>query len=511
VSSLTEFLGGASESNYWLTRLVLQRGLAGIYAIAFIVAINQFRPLLGSHGLTPAPWFIQQVRFVDSPSLFFLHYSDAFAMLLSWSGLACALLAITGVAERYGTAVHVIVWAWIWIAYLSIVNVGQTWYSFGWESLLLECGFLAIFLGARHTAPPAAVIWMYRWVLFRLMFGAGMIKLRGDPCWRDLTCLVYHYETQPIPNPISWYLAKSPLWVNKAGVLFNHLAEVIAPFGALVPWTPITRVAGAVMVVFQLSIALSGNLSWLNWLTIVIALSCFDDGILKVVIPGAARDLHSVIPSEPWNLQQMRIPAPLSMQIAVGVLTVIVVALSIRPAINLLSRNQMMNASFEPLHLVNTYGAFGSISRERYEVVLEGTADSVITPASPWKEYEFRSKPGDIHRGLPWLAPYHRRLDWLMWFIPLSPGYAENWLVALIARLLQNDKPTLSLMGRNPFPDKPPGWIRATMYKYRFTSFAERRASGNTWARTRVGEMMRPLSLTTPGFTDMLQSAGWVP
>ncbi|HJQ20217.1 MAG TPA: lipase maturation factor family protein [Gemmatimonadaceae bacterium] len=510
MSSVAEFLGGGGESNYWLTRLFLLRGLAAIYAIAFLVAINQFRPLLGAHGLTPVPWFLQQVRFADAPSLFFAHYSDAFAMALSWTGLACALLALGGVAERFGTWAHVLVWAWMWIVYLSIVNVGQTWYGFGWESLLLECGFLAIFLGARHTTPPAVVIWMYRWVLFRLMFGAGMIKLRGDPCWRDLTCLVYHYETQPIPNPISWYLAKSPLWMNKAGVLFNHLAELIAPWGALVPWTPVTRVAGAVMVVFQLSIAISGNLSWLNWLTIVVAFACFDDGMLRAVIPVGSTGVSARSPLVPSAASDLLSPNALPMQIALALLTIVVLLLSVRPAMNLLSRNQMMNASFEPLHLVNTYGAFGSVSRDRYEVVLEGTADSVMTPASVWREYEFRAKPGDVTRRPPWLAPYHRRLDWLMWFIPLNPGYAEGWFPALVARLLQNDRPTLSLMARNPFPDKPPSWIRAAMYQYHFTSASDRASTGAYWQRTRLGDMMRPLSLTTPGFLPSLEAMGFV-
>jgi hypothetical protein len=481
--SVATLFGGTATSEYWLTRLVLQRGLGAIYGIAFLVAINQFRPLLGAHGLTPVPVMLQQTRFIDAPSLFFLHYSDGFAALLSWSGLVCALLAVTGFSERFGTPVSMAVWGWMWLAYLSIVNVGQTWYAFGWESLMLEAGFLAIFLGARHTAPPLIVIWLYRWVLFRLMFGAGMIKLRGDPCWRDLTCLVYHYKTQPIPNLISWYLDKSPLWLSKAGVLFNHLAELIAPFGALIPVANVRRSAGVIMVLFQLSIAVSGNLSWLNWLTIVIGLSCFDDRMLSAVIPSGARNLH------------LAVPASTTMQVAVGLLTAMVALLSIRPAINLLSSSQLMNASFEPLHLVNTYGAFGSVSRKRYEVILEGTTDSIVTPATRWLEYQFRAKPGDVSRRPPFLAPYHRRLDWLMWFVPLSPGYADSWLPQLLMHLLQNDPETLSLMARNPFPDKPPVWIRATMYEYRFTSFAERRASGNWWVRTRVGEMIRPLSL----------------
>jgi hypothetical protein len=197
-------------------------------------------------------------------------------------------------------------------------------------------------------------------------------------------------------------------------------------------------------------------------------------------------------------------------QIALGLLTVVVTLLSIRPALNLFSRRQMMNASFEPLHLVNTYGAFGSISRRRYEVIVEGTADSVVTPASVWKEYEFRAKPGSLSRRPPFLAPYHRRLDWLMWFIPLDPAYGESWFAPLLARLLQNDTATLSLMSGNPFPEKPPEWIRATMYEYRFTTWTERSATGDYWIRVRVGEMTRPLSLHTSGFLEALEAQGWV-
>ena len=487
--------GGGTTSDYWLTRLVLQRALGGIYFIAFVVAVNQFRPLLGSHGLTPVPFMLQQTRFVESPSLFFFYYSDGFATLLSWSGVVCALLTVSGLSERFGTPVSMVIWGWMWLAYLSIVNVGQTWYAFGWESLLLEAGFLAVFLGARNAAPPVIVIWMFRWVLFRLMFGAGMIKLRGDPCWRDLTCLVYHYQSQPIPNPFSWYMQKSPVWLSKLGVLFNHLAEVIAPFGYLVPVANVRRAAGIITVLFQASIIVSGNLSWLNWLTIVIAISCFDDGLLS-----------RVLPLKPVALA----PLATAHQVALGLLATMVALLSIRPLVNLVSSQQLMNASFEPLHLVNTYGAFGSISRKRYEVILEGTADGVITPASVWKEYQFKAKPGDVSRRLPFLAPYHRRLDWLMWFIPLNPGYAGTWYPAFVARLLENDARTLSLMAGNPFPDKPQVWIRANMYDYRFTTAAERKATGNYWVRTAMGEFMRPVSLETPGLIAGLEAQGWV-
>ncbi len=487
-------LGRDPQAPYWLTRWLLQRGLGGIYLVAFAVALNQFRPLLGTRGLTPVPWFLQNASFWRAPSIFFLHYSDGFATLLSWAGAIAALLALLGVSERFGTPVSMVLWGLMWLIYLSMVNVGQTWYGFGWETLLLECGFLAIFLGGRNTAPPVIVIWMFRWVLFRVMFGAGLIKLRGDPCWRDLTCLIYHYQSQPMPNPLSWYFNRLPVAADKAGVLFNHLAEIVAPFGYLMPWATVRRIAGIITVAFQLTIVLSGNLSWLNWITIVIAMSCFDDRMLSHILHFHIGPLHALA---------------LPHQIALGVLTLVVAALSIKPALNLVSSRQLMNTSFEPLHLVNTYGAFGSISRTRDEVILEGTTDSVITPATEWREYQFKAKPGDLSRMPPWVAPYHLRLDWLMWFAALSPDYANPWFVPFVARLLQNDGPTLSLMSGNPFPGKAPVWIRAELYDYKFTTPAERRATGNWWKRTLEGEYLRPISLQTPGLVAGLEAQGW--
>jgi hypothetical protein len=488
-------LGRDPHAPYWFTRWLLQRGLGGIYLVAFAVALNQFRPLLGTRGLTPVPWFLQHASVWRSPSIFFLHYSDGFATLLSWIGAVVAVLALLGVSERFGTPVSMVLWGVMWLIYLSIVNVGQTWYGFGWETLLLECGFLAIFLGGRNTAPPVIVIWMFRWVLFRVMFGAGLIKLRGDPCWRDLSCLIYHYQSQPMPNPLSWFFNRLPVVADKAGVLFNHLAEVVAPFGYLMPWVAVRRTAGVITVLFQLTIVLSGNLSWLNWITIVIAMSCFDDRMLAHVLHIHIAPLHALA---------------MPHQVALGLLTLLVAALSIKPALNLVSSGQMMNTSFEPLHLVNTYGAFGSISRTRNEVILAGTTDRVITPATQWKEYQFKAKPGDVSRMPPWVAPYHLRLDWLMWFAGLSPDYASPWFVPLVARLLQNDKPTLSLMSGNPFPDRAPVWIRAELYDYKFTTPAQRRATGDWWTRTLEGDYMRPISLGTPGLIAGLEAQGWV-
>ena len=185
------------RDNYWLTRLVLQRGLALVYLIAFIAVIHQFKPLLGEEGLLPVPEFVKQVRFIESPSIFFWSSSNFAFDLFGWIGVALSLFALSGFSERFGNIVSAVTWGALWLIYLSFVNVGQVFYAFGWETLLLEAGFLAIFLGAERTAPSFLVILLFNWLLFRVMFGAGLIKIRGDACWRDLTCLQYHYETQP--------------------------------------------------------------------------------------------------------------------------------------------------------------------------------------------------------------------------------------------------------------------------------------------------------------------------
>ena len=487
-------LGAATGGDYYLTRWLFQRALAGIYFAGFAAAVNQFRPLLGTRGLLPVPAFLQRVGFWSTPSLFHAHYSDTFAMTLAWMGVALALFGLSGFSESFGTPVSMTIWALMWLLYLSFVNVGQTWYSFGWESLLLETGFLAVFLGAKNVATPVIVVWLLRWVLFRLMFGAGLIKLRGDDCWRDLTCLVYHYQSQPMPNPLSWYFHRLPVRVHKLGVLFNHFTELVVPFGYLIPLRPVLYVAGVFTIAFQGTLILSGNLSWLNYLTIVLAISLFDDKLLS-----------RFLPITPGSLEPLAAPH----QVAVMGLAMGVAVLSIYPIRNMLSPGQRMNASFEPFHLVNTYGAFGSVSRERDEVILEGTTDETITPTSVWKEYEFKGKPGDVKHRPPLVAPYHMRLDWLMWFAGLDPRYAEPWMLPLVARLLQNDAAVLGLMRTNPFPDRPPRFIRARFYRYEFTTSAEKKATGAYWKRTLLGEYFRPLSLDAPGLIDELERQGW--
>jgi hypothetical protein len=464
-------------AEYWYSRWLFERALAAIYLVAFAAAVVQFVPLLGERGLEPVGRFVEQVPFRSSPSLFYLFPKDAAFRTCAWLGVALSIFALSSWPQRMGTVPAAIVWAALWLLYLSFVNIGQTFYGFGWETLLCEVGFFTIFAGASRSAPNMWLIWIWRWTLFRLMFGAGLIKLRGDACWRDFTCLDYYFETQPMPNPLSWYFHWMPHGVHAAGVAINHLVEVVLPFAYFAP-QPVAAVAGISTILFQGALIVSGNLSWLNWLTVVLCIPLINDRWLSWIPVRMPEDLSTV-------------PAH---HLAMYVVVAAVVFLSISPVVNLLSSRQLMNASFEPLHLVNTYGAFGSITRDRYEIVLEGT-DAANVDAAAWREYEFKGKPGDLSRLPPQVAPYHMRLDWLMWFESMAPVPRSGWFFNLLVGVLRGDPQTLGLLRSNPFPARPPRYLRALYYRYNFTTPDEHRKTGRWWNRELVGTFYGPVSL----------------
>jgi hypothetical protein len=469
--------------DYQLARFAIERGLGAIYLIAFVVAWRQFPALNGEHGLEPAPRLLAARSFWHAPSLFHFGYSDRRLRIAAIVGAALAALVVLGVPQRAPLPVTIASWLVLWALYQSIVNIGGTFYGFGWESLLLEAGFLAIFLGNQPTAPAWPVILAYRWLGFRLEFGAGMIKLRGDPCWRQLTCMQWHHETQPMPNPLSWYFHHLPAPLHRVEVIGNFVAQLVLPFGLFCP-QPIAALAAGSMIVTQLYLIVSGNYAWLNWITVTILFAGIADPTLGSWA-GWARAPVTALPG--WFA---------TVVIAVALL---IAVLSWWPARNLLSRHQMMNASFDPFHLVNTYGAFGSVGRRRYEVIVEGTADESPGRQSEWREYEFIGKPGDVHRRPSQIAPYHLRLDWLMWFLPLAPHYGESWFVPFLVRLLEGDPAILRLLARNPFPHRPPAAVRAVLYAYRYTTPAERRESGAWWVRTYAGVYADALRLVRQG------------
>ena len=496
------------EPTYWLTRFVILRGVAMIYAIAFLVAINQIIPLIGSEGLTPVDIYLRKISnalgsdaagFRRLPSLFWFWHPDKALLVVAWIGFLLSCVAVAGYANAILLAV-------LWFLYMSFVHVGQEWYGYGWEIQLTETGFLAIFLCPLldmrpfpKRPPPMPIIVLFRWLIFRIMLGAGLIKIRGDEIWRNATALYYHFETQPIPGPFSRWFHFLPHSVLKAGVWFNHLGELIAPL--FVFWPRKARhVAGVVIVLFQFNIILSGNLSFLNWLTIIPALACFDDGFWSKILTARLVREAKIAAERAEPSKPMRTTA--------WVVTVLIAVLSIRPAINMLSPGQIMNTSFDPLDLVNTYGAFGTVGQERLNVVFEGTTDNASTDKANWKPYIFKGLPVLPDKRPPQVAPYQLRLDWQMWFASMSSPEEYPWTINLIWKLLHNDRNALSLFAGNPFPKAPPKYVRAILYRYKFAEPTN--ANGLYWTREKVDMWLPPMNANDPVLIDFLKGQGWV-
>lgn len=512
--------------SYWLTRIVLLRAVAFIYFVAFAVAYNQNKQLIGENGLLPCKTYLNSVkRYVGGKiGLAALAYTPSVLWFLDWTSIdanldAIALvgMALSGFVVLTGTA-NMVIMALLWAMYHSLVNVGQLWYSFGWESQLLETGFLAIFLCPvlslsqmpRRCPPSLICIWTFRWLIVRIMLGAGLIKIRGDKCWRDLTCMDYHYETQPVPNPMSYYLHRSPWWFHRFETLSNHFIELIVPFFAFMG-RRMCMVNGALQILFQVVLILSGNLSFLNWLTIVPSLACFDDASLSFLFGSGAKKTVLEIQEEtaagrtpkPSKGMLIRRVVNISMGILIGFLSVPVVT-------NLLSSRQVMNTSFDPLRIVNTYGAFGSITKERTEVIIQGTLSSdPKDPNAVWEEYQFLCKPGDIYRRPCVISPYHYRLDWLMWFAAFQTYEQNEWVIHIAGRLLSNDSTVLSLMDHNPFQGRAtPRWVRGEHYIYKFSAPGSTSAAqGKWWLRKRIGPYFPPVDLEA--LRSYFQSRDW--
>jgi hypothetical protein len=470
--------------DYEFARLVLQRGIAALYFVAFLSTLNQFPALLGEHGLLPVPRFLEGFSRLRRPTLFRWRYSDRLLRWVCAAGLAVSALLVAGVPQLGPPWVPLIAFLSLWLLYMSVVNVGQTFYGFGWEMLLLEAGFTVAFLGSDQTEPPRTILLLLVWLVFRLEFGAGMIKIRGGREWRDLTALYYHHETQPMPGPLSRQAHLLPRPFHRLEVLGNHFAQLVVPFFLFAP-QPLASAAAGIVIFTQLWLVASGNFAWLNWMAIVLAFAAVSDPVAHAVLPFLPLD---------WDREAGSRVNPtywLAMCLAVSLLLVV---LSYWPLRNLVSQRQLMNAAFNRWQLVNTYGAFGTVTKHRIEIVVEGTLDAEPDDTADWREYGFKGKPGDVRRLPRQWAPYHLRLDWLMWFLPLRTVH-EEWFYAFLGKLLEADRCTLLLLREDPFDGEPPRWVRVTSFLYRFATRAEFRETGERWVRTLLYEAIPPLSL----------------
>ncbi|HLI30874.1 MAG TPA: lipase maturation factor family protein [Terriglobia bacterium] len=501
------FWGRSAEPpTYFLTRWLFLRLLGFVYLAAFASLSPQILGLVGTHGILPARSFLTAVaqqfgpeRYRLFPTLTWLNSSDGFLKFLAGGGAVLSILLIAGVAP--GPVLVV-----LWVFYSSLVTAGQDFLSFQWDSLLLEAGFLAIFFGpwrvldfpwknpasTGESPPSRTMVWLFRWLLFRLVFLSGCVKLLShDPAWRNLTALDYHYETQPLPTPLAWYAFQLPRWFQKCSTASVFVAELFIPFLIFAP-RRIRFVACGLLAGFQILIASTGNYAFFNLLTISLCVLLLDDHALRRALPRSLTKRLS-----PAVMNRKRPPARIaaSAVLAAGIL----LASGSLIWITFFGARSTPHAALEladwvePLHVVSNYGLFAVMTTSRPEIIIQGSDDGMH-----WLDYEFRYKPGNLKKPPGWVAPYQPRLDWQMWFAALSTYRGNPWFVNLMIRLLQGSPQVLGLFAKNPFPDSPPRYVRAMVYDYRFTNFAERRATGDWWQRKLEGSYFPMASLRQP-------------
>lgn len=493
--------------SYAVGAWVLLRALALLYLIAFGSLLPQIAGLVGSRGILPISNFLDVARRALGPlaalwrlpTLAWLGGSGAFLELLAAAGMAAGLLLFLNRVPRLAAAAA-------WALYLSLTVAGQAFLSYQWDALLIEAGLLALLLAVSlprsrgrflaAAAPPAAAMWLFWWLLFRLNFESGLVKLAsGDPSWRHLTALAYHYETQPLPNPVSWYAFQLPLGVQRACTLGALIIELGAPALLLLPRR--VRFAGAsALIALQTAILLTGNFGIFNLLTIALALSVFDDAAWRAGLRRLRAGRALLRRFRPGRSPR-RVPG-------LAVVVLLYIVLGGAEVVQILDVHivpgpvQALETAVAPFQVVNGYGLFAVMTTTRPEIILEGR-----TGDGPWRAYRFRDQPGDLGVMPPQVAPFMPRLDWQMWFAALTaqrtlgprPRY-DRWLVLLVVRLLQGDPAVTALLDPStPFRRRPPDEIRALLYDYRFTSPAQRRRTGDWWSRRLLGVYIPPLAI----------------
>ena len=485
----TSWLGLLDAPDSWIAREIVQRGVAAVYVLAFLSTFHQFPVLLGERGLLPVPAFLERAGDRAGPTLFrHVRYSDALLRGMCAVGMLLGIAVVLGLPQQGPAWTVLAVFGVMWALYLSIVSVGQIFYGYGWESMLLECGALMGLLGSHAVPPPAVMMLFLAWLLIRLEFGAGMIKMRGDASWRDLTAMDHHHETQPMPGPLSRTAHLMPRWWHRAEVLGSHVVQLGLVWLVLAP-QPLAVIGALAVILTQLFLVLTGNYAWLNWLTILVACAAIPDAFWRWLAGGPPPGWSWFgVPLGADGADGVDASSPLWWSLLVLTAFLGLAVLSRKPLANLFSPHQLMNASFDRFHLVNAYGAFGSMTERRYEVIIEGTehAAGEDAPEEAWRPYEFRGKPGDLRRLPGQFAPYHLRLDWQMWFLALRPG-GERWFVALLERLADGDPGVRRLLASDPFEGREPTALRVRYCRYRFARREERRASGERWVATDLG------------------------
>jgi predicted DCC family thiol-disulfide oxidoreductase YuxK len=502
-SAITRLFWGSNvrPPTYFFARRWFLRALGLIFLIAFVSLWVQIDGLVGSGGITPIAEYLPAARaqlgdraFSVLPTLCWFNSSDAFLHFLCGGGVVFSLFLIFGIAPALSLLGLV-------AFYLSLTIAGQVFLSFQWDILLIETGFLSIFLAPwrfwwrKANEPPVsrAALFLIKLLLFKLMFMSGVVKLTsGDDSWWNLTALDYHYWSQPLPNVIGWWTDQNPEWFKHFSVAFCLVVEVIVPFFI---WAPrrLRLLACFLLIFLQIAIGATGNYNFFNLLTIALCLLLIDDAVLKRRSATVIRLREAT--ARPADRRysfgdRLSISAAVIAILLTLPLNAYLVYGALKPKTEWPRLLEPVYARAQAFGVANGYGLFREMTKDRKEIVIEGSADGL-----DWKPYEFKWKPGDVRRAPGWCAPHQPRLDWQMWFAALGSYRQNPWFVRTVIALLHGKPDVIALFARNPFPETPPRYVRATSYRYRFTTADEHRQTGAWWKRTELGEYLPSVSL----------------
>jgi predicted DCC family thiol-disulfide oxidoreductase YuxK len=459
---------------YDLVSFLFLRLFGLVYLSAFVSFAVQAQGLIGSHGILPVAEMVDDLarrlgpeRFFLGPMVFWLNDSDAAIQAVCWAGAGLSLLLVFNLLPRVTLFL-------LYALYLSLFYAGQTFMSFQWDTFLLETGFVALLMSLATT--PG--IWLARWLLFRFVFMSGVVKLlSGDPNWQNLSALSYHFLTQPLPTPLAWYAAQLPPGALKFATGGMFFVELILPFLIFFP-RRLRFLSAFGILLLQSCILITGNYNWFNLQTMLLCLPLFDDAALRKILP---RRLIRLAQLRAGNQTPRPVATVLVSALAALIVFTSLVKMDERFGGSPLAAAQAVDDLIEPLHIVSSYGLFAVMTTERNEIVVEGSNDG-----AEWREYGFLYKPGDVMRRPRWNIPHQPRLDWQMWFAALDNPRNLPWFTRFLERLLGNEPTVTALLERNPFPDKPPLYVRAEFYDYTFAG-SEEKAMGRWWGRRLLG------------------------
>jgi len=487
------------SASYQISSLLFLRFLGIIYLIAFVSLWVQIDGLVGSQGISPAVSFLEAVdkqlgadAYWRVPTFFWLGCSDFALHLVCGIGTFFSAVLVFGLLPPFTCLL-------LWGLYLSLVSITGVFLGFQWDNLLLEVGFLAIFLGpmriwprvGRHWKPSPIILFLLVWLLFRLIFSSGVVKMQDEPfspnTWKALTALTYHYETQPLANTVAWFMHQLPEWFQKFSVVVTFICQLGIPW--LVFGPPVMKkIAFCGILFLQLLIVATGNYCFFNLLALSLCLLLLDDKLLLACSPR--RYIRRVAHGRRRKVAWIRNIVIIPVAIVVGATSLTIMVDLLTGRAYQIQRKFPVTKYISPFRSINGYGLFARMTTERPEILVEGSNDR-----QTWIAYEFKWKPGDLSQRPLQVAPHQPRLDWQMWFAALGSMDRNPWFLNFLHRLLEGTPEVLALLKTNPFPDSPPKYIRAVMYDYHFTNFEERNDTGDWWKRDKQRMYCRPISL----------------